>query len=378
MTWQIESSLAPAETSLYAVHAGRISKGIARWFGAPASQAPFGDLMLCRTAWQFADACASKGYPEKPSAHISGICIKSDGGDIAVAILCGNQAIHDVLDVISHECFHAFSKSSFARDLPMWLEEGLAMDFGAARFTERGLTTGHVDAWRLETLQNLDDHTMRADIRGAFASEPEDWQAAARLDPGKSQKMYGFSWLLMHTMMHSGDLNRQQAVVRLLKDAAIDRTDSLPLNGDRIVSAAIDWLDQLSADPTAIATRRLTELSLGLQLLHEERITPPDSLMSLQSKMRLLIAEYRMHSPGGPPRRVRMDRDELYWYPDDQGLDFEFDQVGSPKGCPFLSLEASALPDRPRLTWFNTRGREWSPRVILGSDPILDHDAAPA
>jgi hypothetical protein len=105
--------------------------------------------------------------------------------------------------VIQHEGFHQFARFVIRGDLPMWLNEGLAVYYGDSLFTGDTYYTGLVSPTRLARLQEGLKNNRLKSFKELTAVSREQWNRHL------VRENYDQAWSIVHYLVH-GENNRYQ------------------------------------------------------------------------------------------------------------------------------------------------------------------------
>ncbi len=161
----------------------------------------------------------------------------SNGFYQSPGLLAFHQEVHyydQLLNTMLHEAFHAFSDSHLTapgKNLPRWVEEGLAEYFANSRIENGRLVTGKLNQGRyvvphgrsgpvrLQSESTWSVREARLALRqGEALSIAELLEATADTFYGdRYQVYYGFSWLFTHFLRHGRETwESDEAFARLL------------------------------------------------------------------------------------------------------------------------------------------------------------------
>lgn len=150
-----------------------------------------------------------------------------------------DKATKQLFAVLYHEAFHAYAQS-FAfpdRELPRWLNEGLAQVFESAVVEGGELRVGHADPERLKTVRDL----MKLD-NGSFLSITDllktgstGFVAKHTDSKAASERAYAASWAAAHYLLFARNAIGNERFAKYLTD----------VKSGRDPAAALElWIDQ--------------------------------------------------------------------------------------------------------------------------------------
>jgi hypothetical protein len=134
----------------------------------------------------------------------AGVYISGADGIVAVANMRGG--LGDPLSVLFHEYAHHFMMQHQGRVFPAWYVEGFAEFMMTARFTDRTIEFGRVDAVRAQTLADLQRWLPLEQVLSGEGRRPD-----------RAHFFYAQSWLLTHYLLNDPQRRQQlQAYVTAL------------------------------------------------------------------------------------------------------------------------------------------------------------------
>lgn len=142
--------------------------------------------------------------------QLTGHLIENSGGlflpgrNLLAAFLDG-QGREQLRRTLQHEAFHQFAYNAICRDLPVWLNEGLAQFFEEGLWNGDNFTLGEVPPRRIRRLQ--------ADLRaGRFISfttllpmDDRRWAKRLSVDRELGAAQYNQSWAMVHFLVMARD-----------------------------------------------------------------------------------------------------------------------------------------------------------------------------
>jgi hypothetical protein len=287
---------------------------------------------------------------------------------------------------LQHEAFHQFAYTVISRELPVWLNEGMAQVFEEAIWTGEGFWIGHVPPRRIRQIQADLKANRLIDFERMLALSPEDWATNLTGDRDLGATQYNQAWAMVHFLSfapdeHGKPLHRHR-LIDLLKrlnqgeapDVAFRSAFSANVRGfqDRFLEYARD----LTSTPTATLIERQAVLGDLLSELSRRG----DAFANLgQFKKAAIAGGYRMQYTKG----------ELTWETDaDLGVYFS-DIAGRtlrPDELYFAPRAGALLPDivcRPAdsfqlRTRFHRAGERVECEVVLERLPTSAANASRA
>lgn len=105
---------------------------------------------------------------------------------------------------LQHEAFHQFAHNRIARNLPAWLNEGLAEIFEDGLWTGDGFHLGQVPVWRVDKLRRDMEHRRLIDFNTLMHWDHVKWNAQMT-DSRRASVQYNQAWAMVHFLVFSTD-----------------------------------------------------------------------------------------------------------------------------------------------------------------------------
>ena len=99
--------------------------------------------------------------------------------------------------VVQHEGFHQFADAVIGRDLPIWVNEGLAEYFGEAVYTGDGFESGLIPQWRLSRIRGRFEAGEFGSIERLMTMSHAEWNGDLQV------ANYDQAWSLVHFLAHA-------------------------------------------------------------------------------------------------------------------------------------------------------------------------------
>ncbi len=265
---------------------------------------------------------------------------------------------------LQHEGFHQFAWHHLGRQLPTWINEGLAQYFEDAVFLESGMVLGLGDPHRIALVQDALDVGYALETRDLISLSSRQWSHTLNTNASRSELLYAQAWSIVYFMIHGDDgryLRSFEVYLRLISDGLDHPAAFRAAFGDD----AIEEIDRgwrrfarhHRPDAVRTAADRLTFLGSALSYQARRGETLPRDFVTLRSDLqqRRFTLTRSLH---GMKHTLSAEDDRMFGYTRPGGA-FE----------PFLLLEpaAAGLPPRlvapglspePSLVWhFDDRGR---------------------
>lgn len=113
--------------------------------------------------------------------------------------------------VVQHEGFHQFAYMSIARNLPMWVNEGLAEYFGEARFTGDAMVSGVIPDHRRIRVRTMIERGRFERFATYKSITPARWNAELRIEN------YDQAWSMVQFMAEADGGKYQKAFLQYMQ-----------------------------------------------------------------------------------------------------------------------------------------------------------------
>jgi hypothetical protein len=179
---------------------------------------------------------------------------------------------------LQHEAFHQFAFFAISRDLPPWVNEGLAELFEEGLWTGQTFKLGQVPPRRLRELQAEMKARKLIPFKTLMAMTPEEW-AGGMKNTARGAVQYNQAWAMVHFLVYAADGNgaaiyRRRFIDMLNRlhagaDGAAAFNAAFSDNLDGFQARFRDWAPTLTATPEAILIEREDLLAFVLSELLE-------------------------------------------------------------------------------------------------------------
>jgi Protein of unknown function (DUF1570) len=141
--------------------------------------------------------------------HFAGLAVAGTGGSFnptrrLLAAFLDGQGRDALRRTLQHEAFHQFAADAIGRNLPVWLNEGLAQVFEEGIWTGNGFILGQVPPRRVRQLRMDIAEGNLIGFREFLTMPAARWAANWR-DPIKSYRQYNQAWAMTHFLIYSTD-----------------------------------------------------------------------------------------------------------------------------------------------------------------------------
>jgi hypothetical protein len=198
---------------------------------------------------------------------------KEDG----LATYVRGHSMREVEQTLQHEGFHQFAFARIARDLPPWVNEGIAEYFGVAYLSKGRLVTGIADGDRLLRVQRAirDDKLVPMDV--LLNMSAQDWSNRVTGGDTAARTMYDQSWSLVHFLIESGGSRAEllEKYLRALSHGTKNAEAFKECFGKGTEDFEKAWKEYtlaLEPDPVGTAASRIAFLAVGLRFLYEKGV----------------------------------------------------------------------------------------------------------
>lgn len=245
------------------------------------------------TLYLFEAAPAYHAFLDKlgfDARHTSGVFF-SRGGETGLATFVSGQPRQRMLDTLRHEGFHQFAHSRIGRNLPIWVNEGLAEYFGNGAVVNGQLRVGFAPSAPLQRVRRAVDNAYAYSFDELLSMTTRQWGEHVQAGGPNASLLYDQTWLMTHFLIHAEGGRYASAFEGYLKLVA-NGTDSLDAFAQAFGAGTTDfetawtaWLRNAEPDPVSTASERVDFLMRGIDFLDEQgvRIT---SVTQLKRELR--------------------------------------------------------------------------------------------
>jgi hypothetical protein len=122
----------------------------------------------------------------------------------ALAAFLEGQGPDQLRRTLQHEAFHQFAYSAIGRNLPVWLNEGLAQVFEEGIYDGHSFRIGQVPPRRVRQLQYDVDHNQIVDFRDLMSMSETEWHKNMA-DKERGTTQYNQSWAMVQYLIFAED-----------------------------------------------------------------------------------------------------------------------------------------------------------------------------
>ena len=201
-------------------------------------------------------------YRAGPPLGSSGMFRVQDGKTDLLAMSLNRFGFDELSwHIIQHEGFHQFAYFAMGRNLPVWLNEGLAEYFGYAWFTGDGFLTGRVPESAREVVQEMIEKNEAVDFEKFMARTPEQWSLGGH--------SYMQAWSMTFYLVHGEDGKHQKAFAAYLSSLRQGATpeaawrDKMPLDAAGFQTAWKKYWTAVPENSTALLAAEARVMTLA-------------------------------------------------------------------------------------------------------------------
>jgi hypothetical protein len=324
-------------------------------------------LYLFRTRGQYRAFLEAHGIAAEGSGGMFFITHRLQG----LATWVEGRDRRQTFGTLQHEGFHQFAWHHLGRNLPTWVNEGLAQYFEDAVLLERGMHLGLADPPRMALVRDALTYGYALDTAELMRTTHRDWSHSLTHQASRSELLYAQAWSLVYYLIHGDDgryLRSFEVYLRLISDGE-DADDSFRAAFGYGALTALDrrwraFAVQQQPDEVARATQRMTFLGAALAYKHERSEIMPRTLAGLRRDLQARgFTLTRQHH--GLTQKLRADDQTLFAYTLPGGRTRQFLLLEpSAHGLP-PRLTAPGLEPEPTLTWHRDDGGAVTPEIIF-------------
>ena len=303
------------------------------------------DLYLLRTRQ---DYIATLRRFDVPAENSGGVYFYGPRGS-GLATWIEDLSRDRVFNTLQHEGFHQFADSKLGRELPLWLNEGLAEYFGSAIIVDGEVRLGIVEADRIEKIRDAIKSDEALGFDELLTIQSAQWHANMAGSP-KGSLQYDQSWSMVHFLVHGDGGRYRQAFEAYLSELSRGRThaDAFKKSFGTTDTAPfarrwVTFIKEVEPDPYSTALKRLEFLGSGLSWLSRHGAEAPADLDALKRALQEREFSVTYTSEAGQ-KTVSASDDALFSYESRRGESQPFELVAPSKGSDLPpSIRASML-----------------------------------
>lgn len=261
------------------------------------------------------------------------------------------------LETLQHEGFHQFAHAYIGRNLPIWVNEGLAEYFGDGLIVGKKMTLGLATQQRVTTVQRAIREATAIEFDQLLDITSEQWHQNMLDGSPRGSLQYHQSWSVAYFLIH-GDRGRyRNAFEQYLKLVSTGRHSATAFRQafrtDNTTAFRKRWeafvLD-LEPDAFTTAVARIRFLGRGLKSLHENNKNIPTTLDNLRKALVRINFRLKGNSHG---REIIMSAkdDSMYAFMRPNGTQDQFELLEPEASGLLPRIVARGLRPQPTLIW---------------------------
>lgn len=310
-------------------------------------------LYLFRTREQYVNQLGAFGFDARASG---GMFFRSSEVS-GLATYVGEQSDDQVFGTLQHEGFHQFASNYIGRDLPIWVNEGLAEYFEQALIVNGKVKLGLADERRVSEIKDGIANGLLIDFDELLTITGRQWSENMRQDRAQGRMQYVQSWSIVYFLIHADGRKYQQPFQRYLllisKGRRSDKAFRTAFKARDTIAFRKRWerfVLKLEPDFLSTAVKRMQFLGQGLRWLGSHDLPVPDSLDALRASLQEKAFHLVYFSDSGL-HKVSAKDDALFTYRDRKGDVREFEVHPLSDRQPLPVLTAPGLKPEPVLHW---------------------------
>ncbi|MEM6394318.1 MAG: DUF1570 domain-containing protein [Planctomycetota bacterium] len=353
--YTIHTNLSNAELKPYAQHMDQVYAAFSRRFAdfrARTKRQP--DLYLFATQRDYVQHMATLGI----NASASGGMFFYRGSESGLATFTDDVPMDFTLETLQHEGFHQFAFSHIGTDLPLWVNEGLAVYFEQAIMVRGKLKLGVAEPRRIQIMRDAINNNQAMRFNDLINITSQQWHSNMLSGHPHGRLQYTQSWSVVHFLIHGDNGKYRRAFQRYLSLISNGRTSQTAFaeafGTNDTDGFARRWrqytLEELEPDPLTTAVGRLHFLGAGLLLLRERGEPTPASLDELKAALKRIGFTRTPRNEAGTTE-FKADDESLYVYLNRRGQPTPFQLKPARKPQDLPTLHATQLRPTANLTW---------------------------
>ncbi len=289
--YYIHTNLSQAETVPFGRHIDamydRLSERFASYRPTATDETPNVrmPLYLFKTQAQYLGFLRSYGITAEGSGGMFFVTHQLRG----LATWAGGRGHSQTFKTLQHEGFHQFAWYHLGRDLPTWLNEGLAQYFEDAVILESGMKLGLANPQRLALVRDALTFGYALDGEALRQLEHHEWSHTLSTNASRSELLYAQAWSLVYYLIHGDDgkyLESFEAYLRMLgMGKPHDDAFQLAFGYGAAETIETRWRRHAlvqKLDPVTTAGERLKFFAAALEYKHQRDEAMPRRLGQLR------------------------------------------------------------------------------------------------
>lgn len=261
------------------------------------------------------------------------------------------------LQVLQHEGFHQFAFNHLGRELPTWINEGLAQYFEDAIIVGDKMTTGLANGRRVAQVRHALKTDTAIDFEVLVGIGGEEWADTLRGQPFRASLLYAQSWSVVYYLIHGGGEKYQPAFARYLQKVSSGRDSQNAMRDafgtDNLTPLAREWHEfarSQQPDPINTAASRMEFLGEALKFMYQRGEPAPRTLGLLRESLqaRRFVLTRQSH---GITVEMKAEDPDLYRYQRHNGSTGLFKLLEPSRDDLPPRITAAGLRPEPTLVW---------------------------
>ena len=360
--YEIHTNLTPDEVQPLAKHMDRVFANYQDRFEDFRSRRKGSmPLFLFRKRAQYVEFMRSHGINAKNSGGMFFVHPPDDRG---LATWTQGRPRSETFNVLQHEGFHQFAFNHIGRELPQWINEGLAQYFQDAIIVGDRMKLGVTSGPRIQLVKQMIRERNIVPLEKLMSMTNKQWNRRLNQDAKRGRMMYAQAWSMCYFLIHGDDGRYQDAFetyLQLVSEGRDARAAAKKAFGVETLKPMGRRWARFAAkqrpDPITIAARRIRFLGEGMRFLKSRDKPVPGSLAALKHRLQQIGFRVRvgMH---GQFTTIRADDEKQYRYRGVDGQQHKFKMASPRRNDLPPRLAAPKLRPRPVLRWSrNSEGK---------------------
>ncbi len=259
--------------------------------------------------------------------------------------------------VLQHEGFHQFAFNHLGRELPTWINEGLAQYFEDAIIVGNKMNTGLANERRVSQVRHALETDTGIDFEVLVETTGDQWADTLRTQPYRASLLYAQSWSIVFYLIHGEGEKHQPAFARYLQKVSAGRDSTSAMQEafgtDDLTPLANEWrafAARQQPDPINTAASRMEFLAEALKFMYQRGEPAPRTLGQLRESLqaRRFVLTRQSH---GITIEMKAQDPDLYRYQRRNGSTGLFKLLEPTRDDLPPRITATGLSPEPTLVW---------------------------
>lgn len=274
-----------------------------------------------------------------------------------------------VLETLQHEGFHQFANAYIGRELPVWVNEGLAEYFGDGLIVGKKMKLGFATQQRVETVGQAVREAGAIDFDDLLDTTSAQWHRNMEGGSGRGHLQYQQSWSIVYFLIHGNKGRYRKVFEQYLKLVSGGRKSGKAFRqafgGQDTAAFRKRWetfILNLQPDAFTTTIARMQFLGWGLHYLHKSSSPAPTTLAELRQALQKIKFRMTSHSHGN--ETVTSSKEEsMYRFTRSNGGVDEFKLLEAQGKGLLPRIVAPGLSPEPMLIWSKDRNGKLNPTM---------------